>query len=143
MKRPIFFFNIANGVSDRRTKFPDDDPDLYIEATCQFWNVSSKYRALEGALAVGCINGITRMVVEIEGWKKVSETRWEIVPHRSAEGKLDLKALTFKNVSAIVDHCKGFWQRGNFLVIRIDDNANIAVLRGSPNRTISLPPNAG
>lgn len=143
MKRPIFFFNIANGVSDRRTKFPDDDPELYIEATCQFWNVSNKYRALEGALAVGCINGITRMVVEIEGWKQVSETRWEIVPHRSAEGRLDLKALTFKNVSAIVDHCKGFWQRGNFLVIRIDDNANIAVLRGSPNRTISLPPNAG
>lgn len=142
MKRPIFFFNIAKGVSDRRTKYPDDGPDLYKEATCQFWNVTAKYRALEGALAVGCINGITRTVVEIEGWKQVSDTRWEIVPHSSAEGTQDINALTYKNVSAIVDHCKGFWQRGNFLVIRIDDNANIAVLRGSPNRTISLPANA-
>lgn len=93
-------------------------------------------------LAIGCINGITRTAVEIERWKQVSETRWEIVPHSSAEGTPVLNALTFKNVSAIVDHCKGFWQRGNFLVVSIDDNTDITVLRGSPNRTISLPPNA-
>ncbi|MDT8328664.1 MAG: hypothetical protein RQ750_14985 [Roseovarius sp.] len=142
MKRPIFFFNIANGVSDRRTEYRDDGPDLYLEATCQFWNVAAKYRALKGALAIGCINGITRTAVEIEGWKQVSETRWEIIPSPSA-GTQDLYPLTFKNVSAIVDHCKGFWQRGNFLVIRIDDDATISVLRGSPNRMISLPANAG
>jgi hypothetical protein len=141
MKRPIFFFNIANGVSDRRTEYRDDGPDLYLEATCQFWNVTAKYRALKGALAIGCINGITRTAVEIEGWKQVSETRWEIIPSPSA-GTQDLYPLTFKNVSAIVDHCKGFWQRGNFLVIRIDDDATISVLRGSPNRMISLPANA-
>jgi hypothetical protein len=142
MKRPIFFFNIANGVSDRRTKYPDDGPDLYTEATCQFWNVTDKYRALEGALAIGCINGITRTAVEIKGWKQESATRWEIVPHSSDGGMHSLNTLTFKNVSAIVDHCKGFWQRGNFLVIRIDDNTGISVLRGSSNRRISLLPNA-
>lgn len=142
MKRPIFLFNIANGVSDRRTKYPNDGPDLYREATCQFWNVIHKYRALEGALAIGCINGITRTAVEIEGWKQVSETRWEIVSHRPAEGTQDPHFLTFKNVSAIIDHCKGFWQRGNFLVIRVENKADVTVLRGSPNRTISVPSNA-
>lgn len=142
MKRPIFLFNIANGVADRRTKYPDGGAYIYIEATCQFWNVTANYRALDGALAIGCINGITRTAVEIEGWKQVSKTRWEIVPHSSSEETQDLHSLTFKNVSAIVDHCKGFWQRGNFLVIRIDDNTDITVLRGSPNRTISFASNA-
>lgn len=142
MKRPIFFFNIANGVSERRTKYSDDSPKLYTEATCQFWNVTAKYRALENAVGVGCINGITRTAVEIEGWKQVSETRWEIVPRSLAERTQNLNALTFKNVSAIVDHCKGYWQRGNFLVIRIDNNTDVAVLRGSRDRTISLVPNA-
>lgn len=141
MNRPIFFFNIAKGVSDRRTKYPDDGPDLYTEATCQFWNVAAKYRNLKGALAVGCINGITRTAVEIEGWKQVSDTRWELMPQNSAERTPDLAALTYKNVSVIVDHCKGFWQRGNFLVVRVDDSTNIAVLRGSSNRTISVLPN--
>lgn len=137
MKRPIFLFNIAKGVSDRRTKYPNDCPDLYREATCQFWNVTNKYRALDGALAVGCINGITRTAVEIKGWSQVSETRWEIVPHGPTESAQILNFLTFKNVSTIIDHCKGFWQRGNFLVFRIDEKGNVAVLRGSPNRTIS------
>lgn len=140
--RPIFLFNIANGVSDRRTKYPDDGSDLYLEATCQFWNVAKKCRALERALAVGCINGITRTAVKIERWEQISKTRWEIVPHSITEEMQDLDALTFQNVSAILDHCKGYWQRGNFLVIRIDDNNDIAVLRGSRNRTISLLSNA-
>ena len=140
MKRPIFVFNINKGVAARRQRYPDDGPDLYIEATCQFWNVSAAYRALENAIAIGCINGISRTAVMIDTWNQESETRWEIVPRRSLEGTQDLSALIYKNVSAIVDHCKGFWQRGNFLVIRIDDNANITVLRGSPQRTISLPP---
>ncbi|MCC5988124.1 MAG: GIY-YIG nuclease family protein [Pararhodobacter sp.] len=142
IKRPIFFFNIHNGVADRRNNFPDDCPDLYREATCQFWNVAAKFRALDAAIAVGCINGITRVAVEIEGWKQVSDTRWEIVPYRSSDGTQKLNALIYKNVSAIVDHCKGFWQRGNFLVIRVDDDDNITVLRGSRNRTFSLPANA-
>jgi hypothetical protein len=142
MKRPIFLFNIAKGVSDRRAKYPNDGSDLYREATCQFWNVTGKYRSLEGALAVGCINGITRTAVEIEGWNQVSETRWEIVPHNPAGGAQILDFLTFKNVSAIIDHCKGFWQRGNFLVFRIDGKTNVAVLRGSPNRMISLASSA-
>ena len=141
MKRPIFVFNIATGVSDpkRRARFPDEGRELYTEATCQFWNVTAKHRALESALAIGCINGITRAAVEIKGWKQDSETRWEIVPHSFAEETGDLDALTFKNVSAIIDHCKGYWQRGNFLIIRLEDNTDISVLRGSRNRTISLP----
>ncbi|WP_156209715.1 GIY-YIG nuclease family protein [Pseudorhodobacter wandonensis] len=142
MKRPIFIFNIDRGVADRRKNYPDDGSDLYKEATCQFWNVSAKYRSLEGAIAIGCINGITRAAVDIEGWKQVSDTRWEIVPHSFANATQHLNNLTYKKVSTIVDHCKGFWQRGNFLVIRIDNNANITVLRGSGNHTISLPPNA-
>lgn len=139
MKRPIFLFNIAKGVSDRRAKYPNDGPDLYREATCQFWNVTDKYRSLEGAIAVGCINGITRTAVEVEGWNQVSEKRWEIVPNSPAGGAQDLDFLAFKNVSAIIDHCKGFWQRGGFLVFRIDGKTNVTVLRGSSNRMILLP----
>lgn len=139
MNRPIFIFNISKGVAARRSKYPNDGPDLYTEATCQFWNVSAKYRALENAIALGCINGISRTAVMIGGWSQESETRWEIVPNKSLDGMQDLSALTYKNISAVVDHCKGFWQRGNFLVIRFDDNVNITVLRGSPDRQILLP----
>ncbi|SFR45120.1 GIY-YIG nuclease family protein [Litoreibacter janthinus] len=138
MNRPIFIFNIAKGVSDRLSRYPDDGPDLYTEATCQFWKVAEKYRSLEGALAVGCINGITRTALEIERWKQVPDKRWELIPHSAAERAPDLAALTFKNVSVIVDHCKGFWQRGNYLVVRVADSTDIGVLRGSTNRTISL-----
>ena len=140
MKRPIFIFNISKGVAARRSKHPNDGPDLYTEATCQFWNVSEKYRALEGAIAIGCINGISRAVVLIDRWRQESERRWEIVPKNSLDMTQDLSALIYKNLSVVVDHCKGFWLHGNFLVMRIDDNANIKVLRGSPDRTIPLPP---
>lgn len=138
INRPIFFFNIAKGVAERRSRYPDDDPDMYKEATCQFWNVSTRYRNLEGGLAVGCINGITRTAVEIEGWKQVSDTRWELIHGDCAETMPDLAALTFKNVGLIIDHCKGFWQRGNFLVVSVSDSTDIAVMRGSSSRTISV-----
>ncbi|GAA6199604.1 hypothetical protein [Aquicoccus sp. SU-CL01552] len=140
LNRPIFIFNIAKGVAHRRNKFPDDCPKLYEEATCQYWNVTQHYRSLAGAMAIGCINGITRAAVSIADWKHKSDKRWEIIPNHSTDGKHSRDSLTFKNISAITNQL-GYWQHGGFLVVRIESASLVTVLRGSRHRTIFLPTN--
>ena len=128
--RPIFMFNISSGVAGRRSTFANDDPQLYIEATCEYWRVAQKWRSYNDAIAIGCINGIVRAAVAIKHWEEVLEGRWKIIPNEAQDGLQDISALNFKNVSAIIDYCKGTWQRGSFLVFRIDDHSKLTILRG-------------
>lgn len=138
LNRPIFVFNIALGVEDRREKFPVDSAELYEKATCQYWNVPEKRRALKGAMAIGCVNGITRVAVDVDRWEQRGD-RWEIIPDHTEEGKMRREALTLKNVSLIINHCLGFWKRGNFLIVRFDSEKRIKVCRGSTVREIPFP----
>lgn len=135
--RPIFVFNIERGVAERRDMFPVESTKLDELATCQYWKTTKKLRTLKDAMAIGFVNGITRVAVDVAGWEKNGD-RWEIIPDHSEDGKERRDALVFKNVSLIINHCLGFWQRGNFLVVRFEKDKRITVCRGSRNREILL-----
>ncbi|MGI9351157.1 MAG: LEM-3-like GIY-YIG domain-containing protein [Rhizobiaceae bacterium] len=138
LKRPIFIFNIAKGVALRRNKFQRNSEQLFEEATCQFWKVTQENRLLRDAIAIGCINGISRVALNITGWKPEKD-RWEIIPDVSSTGKQHCAVLQFLNVSPVINHCLGYWQRGNYLIIRLEGHKQVTVVRGNrSNRSFSL-----
>jgi hypothetical protein len=129
--RPIFLFNIGKGVEEHRHSIGVADADIYDRATCQYWTVSKENLALENAIAIGCVGGVSRTAIEIQGWQKGPNRRWEIVPKRQSSRKEDMMALCNKRVSAFINAAKGYWQRGNYLIIQINDDRTFTVLRGA------------
>ncbi|MEJ8475890.1 LEM-3-like GIY-YIG domain-containing protein [Roseibium algae] len=140
--RPIFVFNIETGVKDRKSRGNVDNAELYENATCQSWEVTKELKDLKNAMAVGCIKGITRAAVDIREWKQVG-SRSEIIVDDSESGIERREGLIFKNVSQIINHCMGFWQHGGYLVVRIAEDGQVKVERGSQDRLFRLDKNAG
>lgn len=127
--RPIFLFNIANGFAETND---------YKIATRRAWKVSQDWRETKAAIAAGAINGTIRSVLGIDNWIPAdidahkngdkNRGRWEIIASEIDE--IEENALINHKVHNIIDMCKGYWQRGNFLVFTIANARTIQILRG-------------
>lgn len=130
--RPVFVFNIAKGLTEWLSRGETKSCAL-LKATCREWKVSAHFRSLEGGIAVGCINGTARTAFAINGWMQ-NDTRWIIEAFHQA--KIE-KVFNLKSFSPVIDHCKGYWQRGNYLVFSIGSDDQATVLRGSEDPKIA------
>lgn len=129
--RPIFLFNIGKGVEEHRRSIGGSHAAIYDRATCQYWRVSKENRALENAIAIGCLGGVSRTAIEIQGWRMGPDQRWEIVRKGPTGKNEEVLALRYKRISTFINAAKGYWQRGNYLIIQINEDRTFTVLRGA------------
>jgi hypothetical protein len=118
----IFVFPVHNALSERE--------DLYA-ATRAAWLVSADKRTLRDAKAVALAGGISRGVFEIQSWKSsnIFEGKFEFVGNF-----LNNHELEHKNWLAITTAARGFWQRGNYLIVTFDGHGKFKFLHGSSDK---------
>ncbi len=100
-------------------------------ATRSAWPISENYRTLNPSYAVGLKNSISKGSFEILSWMSLPETvRHEFISigHPNPSEYLPLLNKNWNNVLA---RAKGFWQRGNYLIVEFDGNGKFRIIRGS------------
>jgi len=124
-------FNISNGYKERGS---------YEKALVRAWKLHSKFRRLEGAIAIGLEEGISRVVLRIKRWVPCAEAklenRYEFIPDDK-----DLEPLKFwetKNYSSILTSVDGFWKRGAAggpIIFKTNKDGKVEFLRGLSKKT--------
>lgn len=134
-ERPIFIFNIQNAINKMWKELGKPD---YLAATRRAWNVAPKWRRMENAIAIGLVDGISRVAFEIDEWKPddILPNRYEILPKPLPE---ELEAeLRERNFAEILEPCKGYMQFGNYPIIKFPANGDtIVFLRGMGRNKVS------
>jgi len=131
---PIMLFNISKGYEERGS---------YEEALVRAWKIGDKYRRLEGAIAVGLVDGISRIALRIKQWMlceaKTLKHRYEIIPDHTSQNSLKpLETLNFRSVITLQPSVSGFWQNGAAggpIIFKINDDRKIKFLRGLGEKT--------
>lgn len=124
----VFVLSIQNALAAGRSPY---------DATRSAWPVSHTFRQMQGALAVGLQNGVSKIVCDIGSWEPSQyEGKWEFVGNELAGHELQNKSWLTVLGAAI-----GYWQRGNYLVVKFDGRQHFQLLRGSADkyRYWSLP----
>lgn len=148
--RPIFLFNISRSFANNADFNRDEAIRHHAEdVTRRAWKVSEHWRARRG-IALGLVNGIARSAIRIDGWKPTDKTRkkWEIHGPGLVTPDCDfteeeiaaLVSRSFRN--AVVDECKGYWQRGNHIIFEVSKEGMplVNILRGKGVRQPATDP---
>lgn len=109
----VFIFPIHNVLSIEKSKY---------EATRKYWKVSKENRQLP-AFAVGIKNNVSVGSFLIKEWKQF-ENKFEFV----GDDEFDLLE---KNWTTVINSSKGYWQRGNYLIVEFDGQGSFRVLKGN------------
>jgi hypothetical protein len=109
----VFLFSIHNGLADGKTPY---------EATRSSWYVKSAYQQLP-AIAVGIKNGISVGSFSI--------TEWVDIEQKHEFNGVDFTPLLNLNWTRIISRAKGYWQRGNYLIVEFDGNGKYSIVRGA------------
>jgi len=109
----VFIFPIQNALADGHSIY---------DATRSSWYVKENYQK-NSALAVGIRNNISVGSFKIEQWHKVGNK------HEFAG--VEENTLLNKNWSKIISLVKGYWQRGNYLIVKFDGNGKFCIIRGN------------
>ncbi len=118
----VFVFPIHNALRGGATPY---------NATRSAWNVSGSHLSLKGAYAVGLKNSVSLGSYEIERWVPVANSnRSEFLApdHPDVSAFQPLLNKNWNNVLAVA---KGFWQRGNFLIVEFNGAGEFRIIRGS------------
>lgn len=101
-----------------------------------YWLTSLATRNMRPCLAVGLVNGISRVVVEIINWTSAPAVpgKWEF--SGNVVQNSDLLNKNFSNVQAPV---MGYWMRGNYIGVEFDGKDQFRIFRGSQNKTDWYP----
>ncbi|WNJ19088.1 LEM-3-like GIY-YIG domain-containing protein [Pontibacter sp. G13] len=97
-------------------------------ATRSAWSVAQKYRKVDGAMAVGLVDFISKGVFDIDHWQPHG-ARYEFVGKEA-----DMPDLLHKNWSKIISLSMGYWQRGNYLIVSFDGFGRFKFLRGNSDQ---------
>jgi hypothetical protein len=108
----VFIFPIQKALADGIGPY---------DATRMLWNVKQKYQELP-AYAVGLKNGISIGGYSISRWKNHNDKQ-------EFEG-VEYQDLINKNWTSIINKVKGYWQRGNYLIVEFDGNCSYKIIRG-------------
>lgn len=104
-----------------------DGVNIY-EATRRAWYVAERYRNIQGAIAVGLSNYISRGVYAIDNWHDYNNK------HEFDGQDANLPDLANKNWYSIISTSLGYWQRGNYLIIEFNGNGQFRFQRGNPDK---------
>lgn len=117
----VFVFSIQNTIATNGV----------YEATRKAWVIKKEHQTTNDTYAVGLVNYVSKGAFKVNKWEKSSENRVEFIKdHFKSEEELELKE---KNWLQIINGAKGYWQRGNFLIIEFDGNKKFRYVRGSSN----------
>lgn len=115
----VFAFPVNNSASERA--------NLYEAVRC-CWKVTEHWQAQRPALAVAIQSGLCKGVFEIESWEDSGDKQKfsgrELAGHELADTRW----------TSVIEAAKGYWQRGNHLVVEFDGQGRFAVRRGSANK---------
>jgi len=116
----VFVFPIHRAIQEGR--------DVY-DATCYCWRVAERWRAHENAVAVGLVRGQSLGAWQIENWQPAD------IEGRHVFDGLPLQDddLTKTRWTTIINAARGYFQRGNWLVVEFDGQGKFRILRGSTN----------
>jgi hypothetical protein len=112
-------FPIQKALQEGRS--PDD-------AVSRSWKVSPAIRNMDGLVAVGVAQGVSRVARVIEGFQPEENGLWAL---RLASAKSE--QLTNVRFTEIVNST-GYWQYGNYLGVEFDGNGKFRFWHGAANR---------
>jgi hypothetical protein len=118
----VFIFPIQNALIQGRSPY---------DATRSVWFVSSNNQALTPAYAVGLKHSISRGSYEISSWRSVEGTGKHEFQSKGHPKPEDYLPLLNKNWNNIIAVAKGFWQRGNYLIVSFNGKGQFKMIRGS------------
>ena len=97
------------------------------EATRGLWKpVSSEFREMNGAVALGLVNGIAQTAYNIDEWLQVGD-RFEFAGRENST----LRGYDMRWARSLAP---GFWGRGGYLVIELDGKGKYRFLRGREDK---------
>jgi hypothetical protein len=121
----IFIFHIGN------TGINQDKNGIY-EATRKYWNITKEYRDVtEYEFAVGLINGISLGSYRLKEWVS---SEFDDKDKYKFDGEEITDFRNFDWNKQIGGEAKGFWQRGQYLVVEFDGNGQFRYIRGCKNK---------
>lgn len=114
----VFIFPVKNGLAQGKSAY---------EATRSAWYVKKAYQNLP-AYAVGIRDGISIGSFEIKSWQSIgSKSEFNGVVENS---------LLNKSWVSILSKVKGYWQRGNYVIVEFDGNGKCKIVRGAGQESI-------
>lgn len=112
----VFVFPIHGALAEGKTVY---------DACRSAWTVTEKHRnRTNDSFAVGLVNGIAKGAFRIRKWNLREDGKFEF----EGDSLEDLSELSFQRV---IDIAKGYWQRGNYLVVEFDGAGRFKINRGS------------
>ncbi len=122
----VFIFHIKNGLSEHGNVY---------EATRQAWPYSRHMGS--GGVAVGLVDGISRGVYIFDRWDESPRNTPDKDPkyvfetaNRHDDNSDRSHEFLNKDWSRIIGMARGYWQRGNYLIVAFDGRGNCKFLRG-------------
>jgi hypothetical protein len=104
-------------------------------ATRTMWSVHEKYRTLKKSYAIGLKNSISKGSFEIDSWVSVGGTNKHEFISKEHPKPNNYQPLLNKNWNNVLAKAKGFWQRGNYLIVEFNGEGNFRIVRGSQDTT--------
>lgn len=124
--KSVFIFPIQNALTNGTTPY---------NATRTAWTVTNNYRISNPSFAVGLKNSISKGSFEISSWTAITGTNKQEFISLGHPKPADYQPLLNKNWNNILAMAKGFWQRGNYLIVEFDGKGKFRVVRGSQDTT--------
>jgi hypothetical protein len=122
----VFIFPIQNAIQGNISIY---------DATRSAWKLSSSNQSNKPAFAVGLKNSISIGSFEIADWNPISNsTRYEFTATDHPNPQ-PYQMLLNKNWNTVIAAAKGYWQRGNPLLVEFDGNGRFRVLLGSQDKS--------
>lgn len=118
----VFIFPIQNALKNGVSP--------YI-ATRTTWAVSSNNQSLKSSFAVGLKYSISKASFEIEAWTNIIGSSKQEFIATGHPNPASYSLLLNKNWNNILSKAKGFWQRGNYLIVEFDGEGHFRIIRGS------------
>lgn len=117
----VFIFPIHNSTSDGTSTY---------EATRMHWYVTKDNQSRENSIAIGLSNTISKGVFSIDNWTlNTTNNKHEF------NGRELNNQLVNKKWWNIIQKAKGYWQRGNYLIVEFDGNGKFRFIRGNPDKS--------
>lgn len=104
-------------------------------ATRTTWLVSNFYQTVHNAYAVGLKNSISKGSFQISSWSSVTGTNKQKFYSPGHPNPKDYQPLLNKNWNNVLAVAKGFWQRGNYLIVTFNGKGQFKIIRGSRDTT--------
>lgn len=123
----VFIFPIQNALNSGTSIY---------NATRTAWYVKEEYRNLNPAFVVGLRNSISIGSFEIDSWNTavIDPNKHEFTSSGHPTPAM-YEPLLNKRWSKVLEQARGFWQRGNYLIIEFNGSGQFRIVRGSQDNT--------